>query len=255
MNALETKIEKLKQSKEYRVLELNSKGLTVEEISISTGFKQINIRGILSKHKVKVNRYKNINESNELTQLILGSILGDGNLTKIQNGKIQSRLRISHCLEQEEYCRWKSEILKNNNLLASVGYSHTFDKRFKEPDYTVIKFSSLSHPIFSKYRNIFYNNNKNKSINIEEFKKLDNLGLAIWYMDDGTKTKSSMILCTNSFSKEELILMIDLLKIKFNLDFTLQKNNQLYLRANSWKHFKSLVEQYIVSCMKYKIRD
>ena len=44
-----------------------------------------------------------------------------------------------------------------------------------------------------------------KHICIEDFKKINGLGLAIWYMDDGSKCKDGGgIISTNCFSLEEL---------------------------------------------------
>lgn len=254
-NILQEKLDSFKRTKEYRVLELNSKGLTNEQIVKELGGTVKSILSILTKYSVKSNRHEAIVETNELTQLILGSILGDGSLSKLAHGKHQSRLRVAHCLEQEEYCRWKASILKKYNLLSQVCYSHTFDSRFKEPDYTIIKISSIAHPIFTKYRNKSYSNNKSKSLPCEELENLDPLGLAVWYMDDGCKTGNSMVLCTNSFSRSELEFLVTLLKRKFDLDFTIQKTGALYLRVSSWSRFRDLVRKHITPCMRYKIRQ
>ena len=254
ISIIEQKLERLKQSKEYRVIELHSQGLTNEEIANITHYKTCNIRAVLTKHSLSSNLYKSIEETHELTQLIIGSILGDGSLSKIEGSKRHSRLRIAHCLEQEDYCKWKSDILKKHDLLASIKYCHTFDTRFKDPDYTLIKLSSFSHPIITKYREFFYPNNKTKSIVMSEVEKIEALGLAIWFMDDGTRTKYSMALYTNSFTLDELLPLVNFLKLKFDLEFTLQKSSVLYLKTRSWNRFRELVSPYIVPCMQYKIR-
>jgi hypothetical protein len=46
-------------------------------------------------------------------------------------------------------------------------------------------------------------------------------------MDDGTVTRSGFVLYTNSFTKKEVELLIEVLKIKFDLNCTIQSNNVL----------------------------
>ncbi len=254
-NILQLKEEAFKNTKEYKILELYYKKLTNKQIASALSYSQMSIINVLAKYKLPAHRSEEIDETNELKQLIIGSILGDGNLSKIIEGKRNSRLRVAHCLEQDEYCIWKSQILKKYNLLSQVRYDHTFDARFKDPDYTIIKMSSIAHPIFTKYRKSCYNNDKTKSVNISVIRDIDELGLAIWYMDDGSRTSSSMTLATNSFSYSELQLLVELLKEKFDLNFTIHKARCLYLKAEGWKKFVSLVDKYIIPCMRYKIQE
>jgi DNA-binding CsgD family transcriptional regulator len=253
MNILQLKEESIKNTKEYKVLELYYKNLTNKQISKKLGYTEKSILAILAKHKLPSHRSEEIIETNELMQFIIGSILGDGSLSKLSHGKHNSRLRVAHCLRQSDYCIWKANLLKKYNLLSQVRYDHTFDSRFKEPDYTIIKMSSIAHPIFTKYRQTCYKNDKFKSVNIDIVKKIDPLGLAIWYMDDGSRTACSMTLSTNSFSQEELLILVDILYNNFKLKFSIHKAGILYLKSECWERFVNLIEEYILPCMKYKI--
>lgn len=255
-NILQQKLESMKNTKEYKVLQLYYKELTNKQIAKKLDYTEKSVLGILAKHKLPSHKYEVIRETNELKQLILGSILGDGSLSKLSHGKHNSRLRVAHCLRQSEYCIWKAKILKKYNLLSQVKYDHTFDSRFKEPDYTIIKMSSVAHPIFTKYReSCYYKNNKTKCVNMDVITALDELGLAIWYMDDGNRTASSMSLATNSFTHDELIDLVKFLHFKFGLKFSIHKAGILYLKAEGWSKFVSLIEKYIVPCMRYKIEE
>jgi recombination protein RecA len=254
-NILQQKEEAFKNTKEYKIIELYYKELTNNQIAKKLTCSEKAVLAVLTKYKLPSHRCEKIEETNELRQLIIGSILGDGSLSKVAYGKHNSRLRVAHCLEQDEYCIWKSEILKKYNLLSQLRYDHTFDSRFKDPDYTIIKMSSVAHPIFTKYRQSCYNNDKTKSVNFSIMKNIDAFGLAIWYMDDGSRTASSMTLATNSFTLIELQLLVQVLKENFDLDFTIHKAGCLYLKAEGWKRFVDLVDKYIVPCMRYKIRE
>jgi hypothetical protein len=47
---------------------------------------------------------------------------------------------------------------------------------------------------------------------------LTELGLAIWLMDDGYKDGNSFRIATECFTESEALLLISVLKTKFNLD-------------------------------------
>ena len=47
----------------------------------------------------------------ELNDLITGSMLGDGMITKLLSKTWNCYFQENHCLEQEEYLRFKGEIL------------------------------------------------------------------------------------------------------------------------------------------------
>jgi hypothetical protein len=47
-------------------------------------------------------------------------------------------------------------------------------------------------------------------------------------MGDGAKRNKGVILCTDSFSLKEIILLINILKIKFDLDCTIHYDNNKY---------------------------
>src|SRR3990167_1854459 len=110
---------------------------------------------------------------NELQkQILLGSLLGDGGITKITRGNyIGYCYKEAHSRKQEEYLLWKNKILGFN-------YSNK-DKYGKVWIYRTNK-------IFEEYYHLFYR--KNKKYKIIDSKILNNLnviGLSIWFMDDG----------------------------------------------------------------------
>ena len=82
-------------------------------------------------------------------------------------------------------------------------------------------------------------------------------------MDDGSfnKSKAYLILCTDSYSREEVLHLIDILKNKFNLSAALvsikKKNKNFYYRVrvnkSSMPHLIELVKPYIIPSMVYKL--
>jgi hypothetical protein len=91
-------------------------------------------------------------------------------------------------------------------------------------------------------------------------------------MDDGSKVGSGFFLNTQSFTKEECLLLIGVLKENFDLDCTLNINRpeqyRIYIRTRSMNRFKLLVsppggkrlvpshrapEAYFIPSMMYKL--
>lgn len=88
----------------------------------------------------------------------------------------------------------------------------------------------------------------------EFVKDIDALGLAIWYMDDGYVTKNSCIFSSCSFTVEEQEILSKVLLDKFDLHFSIGKNdNSMYLHATDFSKFVEIVKPYIIEDMQYKL--
>lgn len=199
-------------------------------------------------------------------QIILGSILGDGYIseyTRPENSKLllNSQLRIVHGLKQEQYIKYKSSLLEREGLKCHL---HYIDKTNYKEHYIkgilVKEVGSWTMQVqrnvsFNKYRQMFYKN-RIKYINRYIY-RLNALGLAIWYMDDGCYNNNGIHLYTNCFNNKDLILLQNMLKHNFNLDTTLQNcssgGKAIYIKASSKKQFLKIIEPYICDCMKYKL--
>lgn len=82
-------------------------------------------------------------------------------------------------------------------------------------------------------------------------------------MDDGSfnQSKSYLILCTDSYSREDVLHFIDTLKNKFNLSAALvsinKQNLNFYYRVrvnkSSMPHLIELVKPYFIPSMIYKL--
>lgn len=189
----------------------------------------------------------------KLEQLIIGSMLGDGYLDKVAHTLKNSRLSIAHSVNQKEYCEFKHNILQEFDLAGKLCYNKIENSRYKNGYIEEYRFRSKTNAIFTRYRNLFYKENK-KIIHKQTINNINPLGLAIWFMDDGSKLISGYILCTHSFSKEEVTYLRKLLKSKFKLNTTCQsQGNLIYINKSSVKLFDSIIDPYMVNSMKYKL--
>jgi len=189
----------------------------------------------------------------KLEQLIIGSMLGDGYLDKISHTLKNSRLSIAHSAKQKEYCEYKHSILAEKELAGKLCYNKIVNDRYKEGFIEEYRFRSKTNPIFTEYRELFYKNKK-KIVHRSTIQKMNALGLAIWFMDDGAKTISGYLLCTQSFTRKENNFLRKLLKDKFNIETTLQpQSNMIYIRSKSKELFTSTISPYVIESMRYKL--
>ena len=92
-------------------------------------------------------------------------------------------------------------------------------------NYSSLTLRTRSLPLFTEYYKLFYLNGvKVIPNNIGDL--LTPLGLAHWIMQDRSyhKVSKGVALCTDSFQKEEIQLLLSVLQKNFNLICTIQKS-------------------------------
>lgn len=234
-----------------KVKYLHSLGKMNNEISLELNIQERKVRDDLSFMQISCNFYPLIEETNELKQFILGSILGDGHICKLNSRNYNSYLSFAHSIKQKEYFELKQNILSKYKIGNQFQINNIIDPRFKDI-YTEIRTKSKTHPLFTKYRNLFYKDGI-KYINKEIIKDLDPFGLAIWFMDDGYKYGKSYGFSTQNFTIEDIEFLVELLKSKFNLNCTIHSNKSIYIRKNSANRLTELIKTFFPNCMKYKL--
>lgn len=179
----------------------------------------------------------------QVKQVLMGSLLGDGSLQKQQaNAEFQEK----HSLKQKDYLLWKKRIL-----------SKFFIMRIYDYDKGYIYLRSFVSPILNKYHRIFYPNKKgNKIITIKILNQLKPLGLAVWYMDDGTFNKSRYMMEFASHEKN-IELIKSWFKKKYDVEGKIYSYNHSAMIKFSPRDTKKLfriIHSYIHPSMKYKIK-
>lgn len=214
-------------------------------------------------------REKILDITDTAEQIILGSILGDGCIIpyrRPENTKLllNSHLTITHCIKQYEYILYKKDLFENEGIKCHVlkmrpPKKKHYIKGIEVKENGSFNLKTVRNVSFNKYRDMFYNGKKYVNRYIY---KLNPLGLAIWYMDDGNyyvrkKGNAQITLYTNCFSIKDDNLLVKMLKHNFNIDASLHKTANIgrciYIRSKSRDRFLELVRPYICDCMKYKI--
>lgn len=180
--------------------------------------------------------------------------MGDGSFVSPGGKSVNYYLSIAHKKGQRKYLEYKLSILSKHGLASKISERTYVDKRFKKGEYTECRVKTRLHPIFTEIRNKYYDETGHKRVKYEFVKGIDPLGLAIWYMDDGYVTKNSCIFSSCSFTIEEQEILSKILLEKFDLHFTIDRNdNSMYLHAADFPRFVKIIDPYILEDLQYKL--
>ena len=107
--------------------------------------------------------------------------------------------------------------------------------------------------------NLFYltiNGQVIKTVKQELFFYMDYMVLANWIMGDGSKRTKGLILCTDNFSLQEVVLLVNILILKFDINPTIQREKnkfRIYINGKSLMKIKPFILPYFVDHFLYKI--
>ena len=110
-------------------------------------------------------------------------------------------------------------------------------------------------PIFSKLHNLFYVN-KVKVIPESIYDLLTPVAFAHLIMGDGNYSSKGIALCTDSYGVEDVVRLMNVLIIRYDLKCTLQKKNdnyRIYISRRSMEKVRSIVKPHMVPSMYYKL--
>jgi recombination protein RecA len=193
-------------------------------------------------------------------QVVLGSIMGDGNLSKpVRVADHSARFRMGHGSKQAPYLEWKA------SLLANIPHCRTENAKGA----VFADFTPLAE--LGELREIVYQGDGKKHFSWDYLKKLTPLALAIWYMDDGTFTLRSkgvqertqggsgrITICVDAMSPGTRDRLTQCLRETHGLDVKLiqsgarQKAVLVFTTSASAK-FQKLVAPYVHPSMHYKL--
>lgn len=204
--------------------------------------------------------FKRMNSS-ELRGFVTGLILGDGWIDKgvhkrafcIKSTDENFIKYIEKCIK--ETTNFKVQVTKTEEHYSS-GCNHK----------TSWELRVVAHPYFNKLYHYFYDDIRHRKIYSKTLSWLNPRGLANWYMSDGYVclvgknrgfVRSRRIdICTDRYYLEDIELMKNYLKNKFNLDTSIIKRNNTYrlrVQVTSYETFINLISPYIIPSMRYKL--
>ena len=186
---------------------------------------------------------------------LLGIILGDECLEKGKESW-NTRLRVEQLYpNQAEFVRNMHSLL-TPMINMSPGILTRKDKRTGLSTQSMY-FWTMRMPCLNYYYDLFYKD-KIKTIPKNIGGLLTPVGLAYWIMGDGIYiNERGVILCTDSYIKEDVELLAEVLYLQFGLNCTLhqRKANQfrIYILKGSVDNLSKIVLPFLIPSMKYKI--
>lgn len=207
----------------------------------------------------------------EILDVLIGTLLGDAYASKrsIEGTRFAYRQSIIHkdylfflysFFNQRGYCSNLEPRECKTNLKDKTGY---------KKEYVRYEFQTFTFRSFDFLHKLFYHKGK-KVIKPELENYLSARALAFWIMDDGgwVSSSKSVKISVNSFTLQEVQLLIQILKRKFDLNCTIQKLTNRYpdgskirlrdqyninIKVESLPKLRALILPYLHSSMKYKI--
>jgi superfamily II DNA or RNA helicase len=173
-------------------------------------------------------------------QIVYGSYLGDGHIAITKKNRY--RLQFTHGEKQKEYCLWKANMfgIKKICYIEKNGYSQKPAYRF-------------ATKIFDLEDTIIKNT---KIVPDWLLDKLDERGIAIWFMDDGSLAakRNSASIHSNNFDFAIQEKFVNKFK-EYNIDCKILKTRKYYylqFNKENTKRLIMLIAPYIHNCLAYK---
>lgn len=184
--------------------------------------------------------------------VIIGLLLSDGWIGKGNISEINARLELHQSLANFNYL-W-AVFLILSPFCSTVPY---FRKSFRNgiPLFS-LNLYTRALPCFTIIWKMFYLN-RNKIIPLDIFHYLTPVALAHWIMGDGAKYGNGLQLCTDSYSLNEVTLLLNVLIIRyrFNCSIRTLPNNKyrIIIKSSSMNDLRNAVSPFMVFSMMYKI--
>src|SRR3990167_1104893 len=176
-------------------------------------------------------------------QIVVGSLLGEGYM-RIMPARSDAFLEINHSQKAKAYVDYKFESLKRLCRTAPK-------ERATNEDRVAYRFFTRQHKAFTDLYHQFYRQGK-KRIPIDVV--LDPVILAVWYMDDGSKSRDrDVYLNTQQFSIADQKRLLYLLR-EMGIKARLNKDKKYYrvrLLKESIPDFMKIISSHVCSSMEY----
>jgi hypothetical protein len=187
--------------------------------------------------------------------VLIGCLLSDAWLSFSNSNSKNARLGFTQSLAHFNYFWLVFNILAP--FISNFPYLRIRSRNNSNIFQSSMEFLTRSLPCFTNLHSLFYINGI-KIVPVDIFHYLNSIALAHWIMGDGNYRKGGgLTLCTDSFTLKEVILLMNVLIIKYDLKCSLHQrapnSYRIYISKSSICNLQVLVLPYMVPSMLYKI--
>jgi recombination protein RecA len=180
-------------------------------------------------------------------QVVLGSLMGAGNLPPNRHDRAGVRFRLGHGARQAGYLDWKV------SLLGNVAHSRRTDARGAVfADFTPL-------PELDELRRAVYLGDGRKHLSWDYLKALTPLAFAVWYLDDGVLLDGGRVeVSVDGLSEGSRERLVAHLRDAYGLDVRLIRKGALgrcfvQFTTAATTRFHEIVAPYVPASMEYKL--
>lgn len=145
--------------------------------------------------------------------IVIGTLLGDGSM----RCKTNALLEVNHSIQQQGYVGWKYEHLAD--LVSTPPRV-----RRGNGGRVACRFVTRSLPVLTPYFRLFYGAGRKRVPRLE----LTPLALAVWFMDDGCRSRNAVYLNTQQFDEQSQRTLLCTLRDLWGIDATLNRDKTYY---------------------------
>ena len=97
-----------------------------------------------------------------------------------------------------------------------------------------------------------------RRIQEELINEMNEIVLAYWIMGDGAKRNDGILLCTDGFTMREVVLLMNILRIRLGVESTIHKEkgrSRIYIKGREMGKVIKEVDKHVIKHFKYKLNN
>ena len=173
--------------------------------------------------------------------IVIGSLLGDGSM----RCKTNALLEINHSSHQAGYVLWKYE------HLAELVRTPPRVRR-GNGGRVACRFVTRSLQVLTPYYRLFYETGRKRVPGVE----LSPLALAVWFMDDGSRSRNAVYFNTQQFDISGQQRLLKMIERQWGIYGALNRDKcyrRIRVSVDGTKRLAQLIEPYLLPELKYKL--
>jgi len=184
--------------------------------------------------------------------VIVGILLSDGWLSYASVNNKYPRFGFEQAFYQSSYV-WSVFWVLSHYCYSLPKYKIRIRNNLQTSSVTL---TTRSLPCLVEFFNSFYYNGK-KIVPENIYHILTPVSLAHLIMGDGTAVSGGLRICTDSYTVQDVVRLMNVLIIKYGLKCTLHmivNKPRIFISSKSMELLSSIVDPYIVPSMEYKLK-